>query len=37
MGLSNNAVIFDKNAGVPMLFLELWRIGEDDHDIWDGS
>ena len=20
-----------------MLFSELWRIGEDDHNIWDGS
>ena len=30
-------VILVKNIGVLMLFLELWRIGEDDNDLQDGS
>ena len=32
-----NGVIIVKNTGVLMLFLELWRIGEDDNDPHDGS
>ena len=30
-------VILVKNIGVLMLFLELWRIGEVDDDLHDGS
>ena len=32
-----SADILVKNIGVMMLFLELWRIGEDDDDLHDGS
>ena len=31
------AVNLAKNIGVLMLFLELWRIGEVDDDLPDGS
>ena len=31
-----SVVILVKNIGVLMLFLELWRIGEDDPDLHDG-
>ena len=32
-----NVVIFVKKTGVLMLFLELWRIGKDDHELYYGS
>ena len=37
LSLLYSVAILVKNIGVFMLFLELWRIGEDDPDLHDGS